>query len=122
MDAPASIEFRQLPKPPGFQASTRVVCTAVASRFLGGCQTLDEAGACWCAGTDVMSPPSILRWDYNDYWLDDRDAPMYNKCYIFHGSFCSYDDMVGYDAHFFGQSDDEGASMSPTQRWIGEQG
>ncbi|CAE8610154.1 unnamed protein product [Polarella glacialis] len=122
LDALPPLEFRELPQPPGMYGLDRVHVTAAAERFPANCDGCDMSMAMFCAGTDALTLPPLSRFDKDLYWAPDRDAPMYGRAYIMHGSFCSSEVLLGFDNEFFGIEVEEAAAMAPNQRWICEVG
>jgi polyketide synthase-associated protein len=119
---PQTMEFREMPEPPGMQGIGRVHVMSATERFPANCHDCDQTLALFTAGTDALSPVPIMRFDQDLYCSPDRDAPFYGKAYVMHGSFCGNDVLVEFDNAFFGISDEDTGFISPSQRWVMEVG
>eukprot|EP00933_Yihiella_yeosuensis_P048748 TRINITY_DN4510_c0_g1_i11.p1 TRINITY_DN4510_c0_g1~~TRINITY_DN4510_c0_g1_i11.p1 ORF type:complete len:757 (-),score=116.87 TRINITY_DN4510_c0_g1_i11:1560-3830(-) len=118
LDATPSLEFRELPQPPGIYGLDRIHVVSATERFPANCDGCDMTFAMFCAGTDALADPPMSRFDKELYWADDANAPLYGRAYIIHGSFCSDEALIGFDPDFFGLDVDEAEAMAPPQRWV----
>ncbi|CAE7821538.1 ppsD, partial [Symbiodinium sp. CCMP2456] len=66
-------------------------------------------------GTDGCRHLSPLRWDPEVYFEPDKDIA-FGKYYSNHGGFVVEDYFLGFDAAFFGFTDEQAAMMDPIQR------
>ncbi|MCP4147418.1 MAG: AMP-binding protein, partial [bacterium] len=91
-----------------------VAVTGMSCRFPGGA---DNPATFWKIleeGVDTVSLIPSERWDVEDFYSEDKDAP--GKSYTREGAFL--DDVSSFDASFFGISPREAAVVDPQHRLL----
>ncbi|MFZ5542948.1 MAG: type I polyketide synthase [Pseudomonadota bacterium] len=94
------------------QAPEPIAVVGLGCRFPGGA---DDGEAFWALlreGRDAIREVPAERWNIDDYFDPDPDAPA--KMSVRHGGFL--DRVDGFDAAFFGVSPREALTMDPQQR------
>jgi acyl transferase domain-containing protein/acyl carrier protein len=92
-----------------------IAIVGMACRFPGNCNTPDQFWEFLKNGGDVSIEIPRQRWNYEDYYDADPDAP--GKSYVKEASFLS-NDVTQFDPGFFGISSDEAREMDPNQRLL----
>mmetsp|Transcript_8845 Transcript_8845/g.21100 ORF Transcript_8845/g.21100 Transcript_8845/m.21100 type:complete len:1235 (+) Transcript_8845:46-3750(+) len=75
----------------------------------------DQYWAMLASGTDGCRHLSSLRWDTEAYFEPNKDWAI-GKYYSNHGGFVMEEYIMGFDAPFFGYSDEQASLMDPIQR------
>nr|AFW98413.1 type I polyketide synthase [Alexandrium ostenfeldii] len=122
MEPPKEIKFFQLSTPPGIQGVERVNIVAGTERFPGNCENCNETICMFNQGTDTLCEVPFMRFDKDLYCMEDRDAILWGKAYVMHGSFVADDLLISFDNEFFGYSVEEAEAIAPSQRWVLEVG
>mmetsp|Transcript_113621 Transcript_113621/g.321737 ORF Transcript_113621/g.321737 Transcript_113621/m.321737 type:complete len:820 (+) Transcript_113621:65-2524(+) len=123
LDGPKTLQFRELPSPPGLHAQYGVHMMSGTERFVGNVENCNMALCMFSRGTDCESMVPYLRFDKDLYYMEDREmAPLYGKAYHMHGSFVSHNVLIGFDNKFFDIAEEEATEMSPSHRWVLETG
>jgi polyketide synthase-associated protein len=123
LDAPKTVEFRQMNEVPVAHRYHAVHMMAGAEKFIANCDNTDMSLAMFRAGTDAETYPSHLRFDKDLYLMEgNQDAVYIGKAYHMHGSMVSFKELVSFDNEFFDITEEEAHGMSPAQRWILETG
>ena len=86
----------------------------MSCRFPGGANTPEAYWDLLRNGVDAVREIPIERWNVDDYYDSDADAP--GKMYTRYGSFI--DDIDKFDSQFFGISPREAHSLDPQQRLL----
>ena len=95
-------------------AAEPIAIIGVACRFPGPADTPEAFWDLLRDGVDAIREVPPERWDIEDYYDPDPDAP--GKMYARHGGFL--ENVEQFDAHFFGISPREAVSMDPQQRLL----
>lgn len=90
-----------------------IAIIGLSCRFPGA-NSIEEFWQLLVAGKDAVSEVPSSRWDIEEYYDPDPDAP--GKMYTKFGGFISDADL--FDAEFFGIAPREASSMDPQQRLI----
>ena len=96
----------------GNRDSEPVAIVGMSCRMPGGAESPDAFWELLKNGTDGTSEIPADRWDVDDYYDPDPEAP--NKMYVRRGGFTN--NYRGFDPLFFHVSPVEAASMDPQQR------
>jgi len=91
-----------------------IAVVGVGCRFPGGVVDLSTFWDLLAEGRDAIGEVPADRWEIDDYYDADRDAP--GKMYVREGGFL--EDVAGFDASFFGISPREATEMDPAQRLL----
>ena len=91
-----------------------IAVVGLACRFPGGATDADRFWTLLRNGVDVVGPVPRDRWDTDELYDPDPDAP--GKLYMRDGAFL--DDIGHFDAAFFGISPLEASTMDPQQRML----
>jgi acyl transferase domain-containing protein/acyl carrier protein len=94
--------------------SEPIAIVGIGCRFPGGVNGPDEYWRLLREGTDAISEVPSDRWDIDEFYDPDPDAP--GKMYTRHGGFIAEPDR--FDPHFFGISPREAVSIDPQHRLI----
>lgn len=121
MSAPTSFSIRTLARPPRLDLA-QLHIMSIMERFPLGCFGADKVWAMFVGGTDGLTMPAASRFEYELYYMADRDAIQFGKAYTMHGSFVEQEHLVCFDNSFFGVTDEDAMAMSIQQRWILETG
>jgi acyl transferase domain-containing protein/NADPH:quinone reductase-like Zn-dependent oxidoreductase/NAD(P)-dependent dehydrogenase (short-subunit alcohol dehydrogenase family)/acyl carrier protein len=95
-------------------ADDPIAIIGVACRFPGQADTPEAFWSLLQGGVDTIREVPPDRWDIDDYYDPDPDAP--GKMYIRHGGFV--DNVQQFDSTFFGISPREAVSMDPQHRLL----
>ncbi|KOV85285.1 type I polyketide synthase [Nocardia sp. NRRL S-836] len=93
-----------------------IAVVGMSARFAGGSDTVDEYWQNLMQGKDLVSLAPANRWNAADFLDPDRTAP--GKAYTQHGAFVT--DIAGWDATFFGLSQQEARRTDPSFRLLME--
>jgi len=94
--------------------SEPIAIVGMSCRFPGGANTPEAYWDLLRNGVDAVREIPIERWNVDDYYDSDADAP--GKMYTRYGSFI--DDIDKFDSQFFGISPREAHSLDPQQRLL----
>eukprot|EP00930_Biecheleria_cincta_P071573 TRINITY_DN59062_c0_g1_i1.p1 TRINITY_DN59062_c0_g1~~TRINITY_DN59062_c0_g1_i1.p1 ORF type:complete len:1235 (+),score=171.38 TRINITY_DN59062_c0_g1_i1:50-3754(+) len=92
-----------------------VSITSMDTMLAGNGIGADQFWAMLTVGTDGGRHLSSLRWDPDIYFEPDKDQSL-GKYYSNHGGFVMEEYIMGFDADFFGFSNEQAALMDPVQR------
>jgi acyl transferase domain-containing protein/SAM-dependent methyltransferase/acyl carrier protein len=95
-----------------------IAVIGMGCRFPGGANDPESLWRMLCAGTDAVGEVPADRWDVNEFFDSDPDAP--GKMSTRWAGFLK--DIDGFDADFFGVSPREAVTMDPQQRLLLEVG
>ncbi|NES68939.1 MAG: polyketide synthase, partial [Okeania sp. SIO2D1] len=98
------------------QSKEPIAIIGMSCRFPGG---VDSPEAYWQLlndGVDAISEVPLSRWNINNYYDPDPNAP--GKIYTRNGGFISQSQIDGFDPTFFGISPREAESLDPKQRLL----
>ncbi|MEM6597942.1 MAG: beta-ketoacyl synthase N-terminal-like domain-containing protein [Cyanobacteria bacterium P01_C01_bin.69] len=98
----------------GYRKNEPIAVIGMSCRFPGGAYTPEAYWALLHDGIDTVEEVPSQRWDVEQYYDEDADAPgkMYTRC----GNFI--DDIDQFDSHFFDISSQEARSLDPQQRML----
>lgn len=91
-----------------------IAIIGMGCRFPGGADNPDAMWRILSDGVDVITEVPSDRWDLDEYYDPDPDAP--GKVYTRYGGFL--EDIDKFDAHFFGISPREAVNLDPQQRLL----
>jgi acyl transferase domain-containing protein len=91
-----------------------IAIIGMACRFPGGCDTPEAFWDLLARGGDAITEVPADRWDVNEYYDPDPDAP--GRAYSRWGGFI--DRVSEFDASFFGISRREALTLDPQQRLL----
>ncbi|MGD0283945.1 MAG: beta-ketoacyl synthase N-terminal-like domain-containing protein, partial [Dissulfurispiraceae bacterium] len=91
-----------------------VAIIGAGCRFPGGADSPESFWRLLEKGTDAVTEVPSDRWNIDDYYDPDPDAP--GKMYSRHGAFLDHVDL--FDPAFFGITPREAVSMDPQQRLL----
>ena len=94
--------------------SEPIAIVGIGCRFPGGVANPEQFWNLLLAGVDTTSDVPSDRWDAEQLYDADPDAP--GKVYVKRGAFL--DKIDGFDAEFFGISPREALGMDPQQRLL----
>jgi acyl transferase domain-containing protein len=93
-----------------------IAIIGMACRFPGGANSIRQYWDLLHEGVDGISEVPKDRWDIDEYYDPDPDAP--GKMNVRKGGFLSGVGVDRFDAHFFGISPREAVSMDPQHRLL----
>ncbi|QWR76994.1 SDR family NAD(P)-dependent oxidoreductase [Candidatus Magnetomonas plexicatena] len=91
-----------------------IAIIGIGCRFPGGADNPESYWKFLESATEVRTEVPASRWDINDYYASDPDAP--GKMYCRYGAFL--DNVYNTDAHFFGISPREAVTIDPQHRLL----
>ena len=93
-----------------------IAIVGMSCRFPGGANDLGSFWRLLQNGEDAIIEVPADRWDVDEYYDPDPDAP--GKMYTRWGGFLQHVPVDAFDAAFFGISPREAMSMDPQQRLL----